>query len=53
MGKDDFFGTLKKLEANLLEMYDRDERRLKESLVSEEESLNRLMSMVTAQRERK
>lgn len=41
-GRDDLFAGLKKLESNLLEMYQRDEKRISHSLHSEREDLHKI-----------
>lgn len=51
-GKESLFDSLKQLEDNLLDMYNRDESRLKESLKGEQEENQRLAALLSVQRER-
>lgn len=49
-GRDDLFAGLKKLEHSLIEMYRRDEKRIKESLQPEREEYARVEEIVSRQR---
>lgn len=52
-GKDELFSNLARLEASLLEAYEKDEKRLRESLQAEEEEFARLVEAVNIERERR
>lgn len=52
-GKDELFSNLARLEASLLEAYEKDEKRLRESLQAEEEEFARLVETVGMERERR